>query len=189
MAPPPLPPQSLEYARQVIPVGGGIWRRGDQLITGRDVQLPDTCIRCNEPGVKRLRRHVYWHEPWVYILILPGLLIYAIVALALRKKATYTCTLCEKHAKRRTTHILIGWVIALSGVGFIVLGVMGANDAFGRDLRDVGGMGIILGIVTLLAAAIYSIITMPLLKPKKIDEQYAYLSGAGPAFLANFSEV
>lgn len=188
--PPPLPPQPLSYATPVQPmVATAAWRRGDQLITTRTISLPDACVRCNQPGVKRFRKDLYWHEPWIYLLILPGLLIYAICAIALRKKATVECSLCPAHAKKRMTRILITWLIVLAAIGCWVLAAMGMNDAFGRAYRDMSALFIPLGILVVIGAAVYAAIVLPILKPKKIDEQYAYLKGAGPEFLAKFAEA
>lgn len=192
--PPPLPqsePQPvLAYATPMSqPTGLAAWRRGTLLLTSRNVQLPPSCVKCNRPEVKRYRKDVYWHEPLLYLTILAGLLVYLIVALIVRKKATYTCGLCEEHAKARSTHVLVIWLIlALGLVGFVV-GIAGVAEAFGRNMEHVFGWFIPLGILMMIGSGIYAAITMPLLKPKKVDDHYAHYAGCGDEFLGKFPEA
>src|SRR5687767_13019351 len=62
------------------------WRQGDLLVVRKGARLPHACVKCGLPGDGRpLRRTYYWHEPWVYITILAGLLVYVIIALVLRQ--------------------------------------------------------------------------------------------------------
>ena len=195
--PPPLPPLPQQPPQPVLayaspasqPTGLAIWRRGNLLLTVRDIHLPPTCIKCNRPEVKRIRKDVYWHEQWLYLTILAGILVYAILALVLRKKATYSCGLCEEHAQKRRLHVIITWVFVGVGVLALFLGFTGVSGAFGRELEDTLVWFLPLGFLLLVTGALYSVFTLPLLKPKRVDEQYAQYAGCDEAYLRQFPEA
>ncbi len=192
--PPPLPPgktspQPLQYASPVQPNASAAWRHGKLLLAGRVVELPDACIRCNAPAVKRFRKDVYWHEPWLYALVIPGILIYAILAMVLRKKATYSCGLCAEHVKRRGRGLLAMWILVAIGVAGVVGGIAGVNAAFGPGQQDLSLVAVLTGFLFLIIAAGVGLVNVPLLRPKKIDEQYARYTGCSDAFLRNFPDA
>ena len=191
--PPPVPPTPLQYA---TPAGyaapaNGMWRRGMTLIVGRAARLPPLCIRCGEPEAKSYSKTTYWHPQWYFLLILfPGLLIYAIVALIVRKKSTYSCSLCVTHVKQKRNATLLVWLGIVLMFGAFALALAGGNDAFGRANGETAVLvGIVAGIVLLLTTLIYGMIRLPLLKPKFMDEHYAHYTGAGPNFLAPLGEL
>ena len=71
-----------------------------------DHEFPDRCVICNCPAEGfRLKRTAYWHPGWVYLLILISIVIYAVVALIVRKSVRLEYGLCPKHKARRVTGI------------------------------------------------------------------------------------
>jgi hypothetical protein len=72
--------------------------------------FPPRCVVCNEPGQHRLRRKLWWHPPGYYALICVGWVIYAIVAMIVRKSADFEIGLCDAHLARRRNAILLGWL-------------------------------------------------------------------------------
>src|SRR5947209_12297282 len=65
----------------------GLWRDGKTLVVHKGASLPDRCIKCNEPAEGlSLNRKLVWHQPWLYLLIIPSIWIYAVVALIVRQK-------------------------------------------------------------------------------------------------------
>jgi MFS family permease len=188
--PPPLPPDGatppppLAYASRPVRQQSGAWAEGNLLVTTTSCALPQDCVYCGAPAEKILNRKYYWHPSWVFILILPGLLIYAIVALVLRKKADVQLGLCPQHAAARTKKLLVAWGIAGLGLGIIVLSIAMMNDALGREWRDFGGLGIVLAIITFIVAAVVGGGAAGVLKPKKITDTHAWFGGAGREFLA-----
>src|SRR5688572_23321251 len=71
------------------------YRSNNVLIHGHEGAFADRCVKCNAPtGPERLKRVLYWHHPAVYLLIIPGILFYAIAALIARKKAIVHLPLC-----------------------------------------------------------------------------------------------
>lgn len=174
----PLPPAFVGYA--------GAWRgREDgQLVVTKSVELPDRCVKCNAPGDgRRLRRTLYWHHPALYLVILAGVLIYAVVALVVRQQATVVVSLCPVHAAARRRGILVASLIALAGVGSIC----GAVVVFGdRNFSDYTPFLVTGGILLLLAGAIYGAVRTRLLSAARMQGPYAWLKGAGPEFLETF---
>jgi hypothetical protein len=78
-----------------------MWREGKVLVMRKGGDLPHRCIECNEPSAAPLRRYkLSWHSPWLYLLLLLALLLYAIVAAIVRKTAVVHVGLCELHQRR-----------------------------------------------------------------------------------------
>ncbi|HXK16390.1 MAG TPA: hypothetical protein VNG33_01200, partial [Polyangiaceae bacterium] len=98
-------------------------REGDLLvIPALGASFPPRCVLCNEPGQHRLGRKLWWHPPGYYALICLGWLIYAIVAMIIRKSAVFEIALCDAHAARRRTGILLGWLgVPACIIGGVVL--------------------------------------------------------------------
>lgn len=157
---------------------GGIWRIDKQLITRNETPFPDRCVKCNKPANGfRLKRQFYWHPPAYFLLILLNLLIYAIVAMCVRKKATLHIGLCEKHRVQRKWGILVCWLGVLGGFAGIIGGAAANN-----------GLVIISGIALLLFGAIYGGITGARVSPAKITKENVWLKGVNKDFLAELPE-
>jgi hypothetical protein len=183
-APPPLPvyatPNGYQYQPQMGP-----WRDGMMLVTTTNAVLPDVCVKCNAPanGYK-LRRQMAWHESWLYALILAGVVVYAVVAMVMQKKATIHLGLCPVHRAKRTRTILIAWGIALLA---LAVGIGGAMLVYeNRSTRDFTGLAVVAGIVLLIVAAVVGSIGARVLKPSRIDDHFAWFKGVHPDFLSMF---
>lgn len=157
-------------------VGGssGQYQFDKVLVHHRDGVFADRCIKCNEPARgEKLERTVYWHHPGFYLLIIPGLLIYALVALAVRKKATVRVGLCEQHRSTRKTAMIVGWVGGLLGIGSCSGGL--SADSPGISL---------FGIAIFVGATIYGALMSRTVVPAKIDDHYVHLRGICEPYLA-----
>lgn len=151
---------------------GGTWRDGTVLVLSPDASLPRRCVKCNEPAQEPTRsRRVYWHSPWIYLLILINLLIYIVVALIVRRKAVIAPGLCATHKTRRRIGIAIAWTLLLAGAALVVVGA-----------RD-GSAAVAGGMLLILVAALVSTAVTRILRAKRIDTQYVRLKGCGTAFL------
>ena len=133
---------------------------------------PDRCVKCNAPAHGyRLKQSLYWHPAWVYILILPGLLIYAVVALVIRKPYVGHVGLCAKHRQRRTILRTTGVFVMLASLGSCVTGLDSSA------MMGLGVFGIILGLILIQIGQF-------VVRPKKITDAYAWLK-CGQAFVAS----
>jgi hypothetical protein len=115
-------------------------------------------------------RTLYWHASGWYLLILFNFLIYAIVALAVRKKVRISPGLCTHHARRRA------WLLAGTGAAFAVfLGgtfAMISHAELGLSLMVLGFVGV--AGCSLAARTIHAV---------HIDERGARFKGCGENFL------
>jgi hypothetical protein len=173
-------PQGSEICRRcgttlAVASGSDVWRDGAVLVLRKSAALPDRCVRCNAAANgSGFKKTFYWHHPALYLLILPGLLIYAIVALAVRKKATVFVGLCPDHHRQRRWSIAGSAVLAVLGVVFLFVAI--ENGAF-------FGWS---GLAMVLAGAVWGSVGSRALAVKRIDDQFARFGGACSAYLAQF---
>jgi hypothetical protein len=152
--------------------GGELFRDGDFLVARDGAPFPDRCVRCNQSAQGfRLKKTFYWHPPSWYLLILVSILVYAIVAMVVRKKASFQLALCPQHRSRR--RLLVGLGLGLPLLGLAIVLLTGGDPA--------SLWALFLGV---LVGAIVGIVGAQILTPKKIEDGYAYLKGAHPRFLA-----
>jgi hypothetical protein len=167
--------QSLKEGIQ--PVGVGVWRHFSQLVMTKDAQLPDRCTVCNAPANGlRLKRNLYWHPPAWYLLICAGLLIYAIAALIVRKKASIEIGLCRTHIQKRKRAIAITWLLVGVSILVVILATIKEPTL------------ILLAGAILIGALIYGVVAVPPVTPAKITDRLVYLKGVNPAYLDMLSD-
>jgi hypothetical protein len=149
---------------------------GDKLIVPQGAALPaNVCIKCGAPAnAKPLKKTYYWHSPWLYLLILVGLLVYAIVAIIVRKQQLLYLPLCDEHAARRKRMILLGWGLFTGAIAAVIVLPAAGVDA---------GIALLLMLGLFIAAIIVGSIGAKLIKPTFIDASYASYSGACRPFL------
>jgi predicted Zn finger-like uncharacterized protein len=151
----------------------GAWSEGDLLVVRKGARLPHDCVKCGLPGDGRpVRKTFYWHEPWVYITILGGLLVYVIIALVVRQSGQVEFALCSRHRARRRNGTIGGLLGLFGGIALFVAAGM-QNEPY---LVPVG-------IFVLIAGVIVALIMTRVLTPKRIDAHFLWLRGAGPTFL------
>lgn len=169
-------PIAVSKLREGIPLGGGPWREGSQVVVRKDAPLPDRCVKCCEPSMKTIKKRLYWHSPFLYILALSPL-IYIIVALCVRKTMTVWIPLCATCSGRRLRNIWIAWGFFLVSVVLFVFGVreLNQNDSLGGIL-----MASAFGVFLLM---LFWILGTRLIYPKKIDQKYGWISKAGKSYL------
>lgn len=169
---------------------GAIYRNGKTLIMHRSATLPDICIKSNEPTSGfRLKRKFSWHNPWFALLILFNILLYALIAILISKRATVMIPLSEQWRRIRRRRILNTWLMCLGGplvavIGFIVLDDGGVNR--NQTNEAIGGAMALLGILVFLFGILYGMFRTRLLTVAKIDDNYIHLRGAHPDFLDRF---
>ena len=157
---------------------GLVWRSHRQMILRSETPLPDRCVRCNAPANGfRLKRKLYWHSPYYYLLILISLLVYVIVALCVRKKATIQVGLCEAHRKQRGWFIAASWLAVLAGLALIIIGI-----------AESSGWVAVCGVLAFLWGAIFGALKVPVVSAAKMDRDLVWVKGACPGFLAELPE-
>jgi hypothetical protein len=94
-----------------------VWRDGPTLVMQPGAVLPDRCVKCNELAAPPTRtRKLYWHHWSIYLIILLNVVIYVIVAMIVRKRATVAPGLCARHKRRRALFIAAGWIAIAAGL-------------------------------------------------------------------------
>src|SRR5687768_13095490 len=127
--PPPLPPPAgvPQQQQAVLPYASpfmappqslyAAWRDGDKLVTPANAVLPPQCVKCGAAADGHYGpRTFWWHHPALLLLILANILIFAIVALIVRKKAVVQVGLCAAHLARRRNVLGVCWVLG-AGAG------------------------------------------------------------------------
>ena len=153
---------------------GDLWRDGRIVVLREGSDFPPRCIRCNQPSVAPRRRvTLIWHS-WGWYLLLPAILLYVLVAMAVRRRRVVHVGLCARHQRRVAWGRLVGWGGFAALVGLI---------AGGSTLHaPVLGFAALL---LLLPWAVVAILVNRQLIAVRIDADAARLKGCGAAFLAS----
>ncbi len=165
---------------------GGVWRDADLLVVRKGCVLPDRCVKCNEPadGIRKTLT-LYWHNPWIYILLLQ-ILIYIIVSLIVRQSVVLPAGICRRHLVRRRWAILLAWMLFFGGLGVTILGGCFMDN---RQRQEFGMPVLLIGCAMIVGSAIYAVIATRLLWAKRIDPYFAWIKGACPDYLAELPDL
>jgi hypothetical protein len=164
-------------------IGAGLWREGRLLVMRKSAELPFVCVKTNQPADGWLRRKLYWHHPAIYLVALVNLIIYAIVAVCVQKKADIRVGLCRDRIVRRRWAIAIGWLSALAGLGLCIAGCAGL-DTPGGEMAWLILAGLAVGFV----GAITGLVLSSVVSPAKITDEFVWLKGVHPDFLEPLPE-
>lgn len=154
--------------------GFGVWQQdGCAVLYCTGAMLPNRCVVCNAPGKHRVHKTFFWHEPWLYVLILAGVLIYAIVATFFRKSAGVEYWLCDEHRSKRTRGLLIAWLGFVAGLVIMFIGA-GATS----------GATALFGVAVMIALPIVGGIMARTARPTRITDSEVWLK-VGEPFVAS----
>jgi MFS family permease len=158
----------------------GVWRDGKNLVMNKDAALPARCVKCGEPvAALSLKRKLTWHSPWWYVLVLVNLLIYALVAVIISKRATIHVGLCDRHRGRRKLLMTSAWLVVATAIVMLFLAA-GANAN--------SGLWVALGVLGLLVSGILGVIASRVVMPKRITKERIWLAGIHPSILETLPE-
>jgi hypothetical protein len=164
------------YVLPPPPTLDGIWRDKSTLVITKDACLPDRCIKCNGPANGlRLKRKLAWHTPVLYLAIFLAVLVYAVLAAVLSKRAIVYLGLCREHFERRRKQIAIGWL-------FLAVGFIGGVMALINDYPVFG----LIGLLLFFSSVFWLVFVTRTVIVKKIDDQLVWLNGINPNYLAEF---
>ena len=178
---PPPPGIVLEdgYVLPPPPTIGGVWRADNTLVMTKDASLPDRCVKCNAPANgSRLKRSLSWHHPALYFVILVAWIIYVVLALTLSKRATVYLGLCPEHIQRRKNLLILGW--AMLAIGLVTTFIAFANEYVGFGL---------IGLILFVVAVFWLVIVSRIVKVKKIDDRYVWLTGIDANYLGQLPNL
>lgn len=162
------------------PAANPILRDGEKLIVPvmyPATVLPPACVKCGAPANKMVTKTFSWHHPALYLVILAGVLIYVIVAMIVRKNMRLSVPLCVSHAQKRSTAVILSWVIPLIGVA----------DAF--ILPNLGVDGGVVALITiaclLTGLIIWAVVGYPI-RARYIDQHCGVFTGVCEEYLRQF---
>ena len=172
-------PPELPHLRGNEPRERVVQRDGKYLIVPAGHQPPtDRCAICGKPASQTFDKKFAWHPPWVYVLILPGILIYAIVALCIQKRMTFQVGLCKEHARMYKTSLALGWFALIGGLTLTIYG-------FASDQPAVAGGAFSVGAILAIIAFIGTRNVVPVF----IDHEVGKFSGCGQKYLDEIEET
>lgn len=160
----------------------GIWRDGNQLVMTRDAELPYVCIKTNRPADVWLPRTVSWYPRWTLVLLPLGLLVFVLVAGLLRKQAPIRVGLCESRRVGRLWTIGLAWGGIVLGLGLLMLGIL-----WEKQQPEAASL-IPLGCLLFFASAILGATLPRIVSAVYINEDFIWLKGVHPDYLARFPE-
>src|SRR5687768_5599711 len=159
-----------------------LWRKGKLLVMHKAARLPNRCVKSNVPTERRLKRSLSWHHPLIFAIVLVNLLIYLIVALAVRKTAKISIGLSDKWFAKRHRAIFIGWTLVLASIGLFVAGIVMV------DQNDMYALLFLASFLVFLTGAIYGLLAARMVAPTRITDTHIWLSGVCPEFLRELPE-
>jgi hypothetical protein len=165
------------------PNSPGVFRDGKKVVLSRTALLPSRCFKTGEPTTTWLARTLYKQSPVALLGLVFGPIGYAIVAVLTQKKVDVRIPLSQERIKRRRNNILLAWVIAIAGItGIIAGGVMMDQN------ESLGALALGAGVLTLIGGLIMVIVVSNPASAAQIDDDYVWIKGAHPLFLAELPE-
>lgn len=166
------PYQAPSAALIAPPSSESVWREGGTVVLTPGAPLPDRCFKCNLPADGyRLKRTLYWHSPWLYLLVIPAACLYFIIALLVRRKARIELPLCGRHARAR--RIQVGVTVA-TALGSVVA------------LMTRHGL---LSLMLFVVAVVAGMVASRVVQARRIEADRVRLGGAGEAFLSELADL
>jgi hypothetical protein len=157
-------------------IPGTPYHDGKVLVVPAGASLPPMCVKCGEPVPGQfLTKNFRWHPPWIYLLILIGILIYVIVALVMQKSARISVPFCAAHRSWRANMNIIAAVLLLGWI---------PESLFLSYLDVSAGWIVLISIAMPVAGLILLVVVSSSFAPVYIDHACAKFKGAGERFLA-----
>lgn len=147
---------------------------GDLIMCGSPVALPAICVVTGDTeDIVLVKKTVTWVPKWIYLTLLAGLLVLAIVYLILRKECKTTYYLSRKLRNRKRWMIFGGFI---AFVGGFVLMIAGADSQIPQVLVP-------LGLVSLIGALVLFVMgQLPISAQRQERGTTFWLKGFKPPF-------
>jgi hypothetical protein len=163
------------------PNSPGVFRQGKRVVISRTTALPPRCVKTNEPTERHLTRQLSWHTPLAYLGLFLGILPYIIVAMMVRKTHRLRVPLSAQRMRRRRREIGLGWLVIVFGI-FLIFAALDARAGENAGYL-IGG-----GLVSILAGIIWINIAASPVTATRIDDNYLWLKGFHPRYVAELPE-
>jgi hypothetical protein len=159
----------------------GVFRMSDnRLVVHKAAALPAVCIKTGLAAETSVRRTLYWHHPLLILLVVfPGILIYAIVALIVRKSATLQFPITYRARNKLRWRLAVGFISLLGAPICLFIGVSLAHN----QSEVFGWIGAFLFLALFINAIVFLLLGR-LVTPTKITDQFCVVKGVSPQYLA-----
>lgn len=140
--------------------------------------LPRVCVRCGgEAHGEPVKRPFRWHDPWLYVLLFAGCLVYAIVATIVVKRHRLELSLCQTHRSERMVRMLLGYLGGtIAMIGICVVGAFVSR----YEPAVILGFGLVAMLVFVVGLYIAGR-AENVLVVKRIDAHESHFEGASPS--------
>lgn len=162
-----------------------VFRQGDMVVMHRLAALPNLCFFNGEPASSEpMSVSLKYDEPWVRMMALFGALIYALFSAAASKTATVNIPVSQTTWDSRWWWTWFCW--GLFGVGLLIFvgGCVGLVSNDRGPLASLFGIGMLVGLLTMIAAPIVGYFSFRQVACYFMDDHYIWMTGAHPNFLA-----
>ena len=172
--------QMAAAAAAVPAMPAAAYRLGDKLIIPKGAPLPNYCVKCGQPVTgEPFKKTFFWHNPWLFLLVLVNILVYAIVSMILRKRVDLVVPMCPEHLQRRKNLLIATWVL---GLGFIPGGILAGSLIHDSDTAV--AVGLLTGFLLAIAAIVTGAMSV-IMRPREITDVSATFSGVCEQFLTH----
>jgi hypothetical protein len=151
----------------------------------RKGELPPVCMVCGAEATGTRKITFRWCPPWVIVLILAGILIWAIVSIILTKSMTVYAPVCSEHRNHWFKRKAIAWGLLLSMLAVVVAGIaLSIAEANNPQYRDLGFMFSVGGAIGFILALIVAAIVISTgIKPSEISDREIQLTRVNAGFV------
>src|SRR5947208_11856422 len=129
-------------------------------------ELPPVCMRCGAEATLYKRKRFSWYPPWLNVLILAGLLPYAIIVAIMTKRMNVHVPLCGRHRFHWGGRVLLMVLPFFALIGMVVLLIAltsGPRRPGSDTVAAVIGFGLLAGFVAWLILLV--VITSTTMRP------------------------
>jgi hypothetical protein len=165
---------------------GGVYRLGaSKLVLHRQAALPPRCIKTGEPAETAIRKTLYWHHPALILLVFfPGILVYAIVALIVRKSMTFSFPVTYRARTKLRVCLAAGILCLIGSFAMLIGGVAMADNGGDGSFAAICGVAFLV----LLVTSIVMFYLSRVVTPTKITDEFTVVKGISPEFLAGIPD-
>ena len=161
------------------------WRWREYLIVPRKTTLRPRCVKCGiETDGRYWEKKLYWYSPWLFLTLILGLLVFAILVVCIQRKATVNFSLCKDHASTRRWMIAAGWGLSLFSVPLFLAGMY-----VPPELQFLLRPMFLAGIVSLVLGIVLGVRAERTLHVKFIDKQVVWLKKLPESFYVHLQQL
>jgi hypothetical protein len=165
-----------------------VFRDGKLLVMRKNAQLPDRCVKSNEPAAEKLQRKLTWvpkGKQSLYLIAFGALLAHFLLK-PHTQKATIHVGLSEKWLRKRRRAIILGWTLPILGFLLIIAAAILTSGPRGEDTPYIIGLPI--GVIMILGGILYGTNASKIVTPERITDRFVWLKGVHRDYLAELPE-